>query len=464
MNSTTKLLLASVSPVALAAGTALFASPAQAQTTFLVTGYTYATENFISPSTATGVAIPSASVHAVQTVATSGLGGGTITLTLSSGAFLGVITPAATAGGANLNTSSFGTGSTSLTYVLTAQTTTAAAITFGAFNLGSVNSRLSTHASSITLTYGNSSNIMTPATTVRTLAVGGQVFTFNVNNTNNTIDLANGGSGLIFRATANTSNVSFATLGTLLSASTAANDITGTTAFTAGASDFVRATVSASGGLSAFSSLYLTTASCAASAPTGALTGSVASDSRSVSFSSIAPTVTYNFCGVATGTTIIPSQTMTASFAMTFASRTVNLVTYTPGSAGSNPTALASTTVGAESYNGGTGTAFYVVGTGSYTSAIRVTNTSGSSGAVFVQVTPDTTGTAVRALLDSTLAANQAKFYFATDIRNAVGTSVLINDSNRATVVFLATFGSLDVQNFILNPGGILSGGVRNSN
>ena len=129
--------------------------------------------------------------------------------------------------------------------------------------------------------------------------------------------------------------------------------------------------------------------------------------------------------------------------------------TYTPGAYSQS-----SSTLSTLSYNGSTATAFYVVGLGSYISAIRLSNTSTSSGSVFVQVTPDTTGTPVRALLDSTISAGQSKFYLASDIRTAVGTSVLADSNTRATVVFLTSFSGLQLQNFIVNPGGVLSGGT----
>lgn len=464
MKPSTRRLLASVSPLAIAAGTALLgSSEARAANTFNVTTITYAQENFISPSTASGVTVPTANMTLVTAVGnTSDLQTGTISLTLSTGNWTSVTANAAgTVGNTNLAGSSFSTGSTAVTYTVTASTTTGGAITFGAFNLAGVGTRLSSSTSTVLVTLATTGSVNTPVTVARTIAVGTQAFTFTVpaNNTS-TIDLANSGSGLVFRAASNLSNVSFASLGSIASALVSSSDISGATAFTNGSSDFVRAITTGTGGLSAFSSLYLTTASCAATAPTGALTGSVSSDSRSVTFSSMVPTLTYTICGVAGGSSILAAQQLATNFSMSFVSRTVGLVSYQPGSNGTST----ATNSGLLTYNGGTGTAFYVVGSGLYTSAIRVTNTSGTSGSVFVQVTPDTTGTPTRALLASTLAAGQAQFFFASDIRNAVGTSVLTDSATRATVVFLATFGSMNVNNFILNPGGVLSGGVTNSN
>jgi hypothetical protein len=233
----------------------------------------------------------------------------------------------------------------------------------------------------------------------------------------------------------------------------ASNDISAGAQFTVGSSDSLRAIVN--GNLTAFSSVYAASASCAATAPSGAITGTLASDLRSATISGLTITSLYNICAIANGTTIIPSGTITATASVSFASRTVSGATYTPGAYSQSASTVATLT-----YNGSTATAYYVVGIGSYISAMRLSNTSASAGSVFVQVTPDTTGTPTRALLDSTLAAGQSKFYLASDIRTAVGTSVLADSNTRATVVFLSSFTGLTLQNFMVNPGGVLSGGT----
>jgi len=199
--------------------------------------------------------------------------------------------------------------------------------------------------------------------------------------------------------------------------------------------------------------MYATTAACAATAPSGAVAATLTSTSATISPLLIGSV--YNICAIAGGSSIVPSGTITGQTSITFASRTVTGITYTPGAYPHSASTLATL-----SYNGSAVTAFYVVGLGSYISAIRVTNPSGTNGSVFVQVTPDTTGTPVRGLLDSTLAAGQSKFYLASDIRTAVGTSVLTDSNNRAQVVFLTSFSNAQVQNFIVNPGGVLSGGT----
>jgi len=210
------------------------------------------------------------------------------------------------------------------------------------------------------------------------------------------------------------------------------------------------------GNLTGFSSIYAATVACAATAPSGAIAGTIASDARSATLSALAMGSVYNLCGLASGTSIIPSGTITGVSSITYAARSASSITYTPGAY-----PQAASTIANVSYNGSATTAFYVVGVGTYISAIRLSNPTISAGSVFVSVTPDTTGTPVRALLDSTLAAGQSKFYTANDIRAAVGTSVLTDSNSRATVVFLSSITGLQVQNFMVNPGGSISLGTN---
>jgi hypothetical protein len=453
MNKSTKLLLASVSPVALAAGWMMLDSaPAHATLSVIGQNVTYATENFVGASASSTIIIGTAGVTLTSGATTTDFGAGFATFTLSNGATFS----AAPAIIANVNVSFTGgslvSGSTAVTYAVTTATTTATSITLGNFSITNVGTRLASSANTITATF-SSIGSATPGTAAATLATSAPAYTFTGTSNAVGIDLANGGSGLSFRATGG-SNVAFTALGTLvLNAAAGGNDIGGTTAFVTTSSDTVRATIA--GNLAAFSSVYAATAACAATAPTGAITGTIATDTRSATISPLAGATTYNICAIANGTTIIPAGTITGSASIAFGARTVSGATYTPGTL-----AQTASTISTLSYNGSTATAFYVVGAGSYTSAIRLSNTSTSAGSVFVQVTPDTTGTPVRALLDSTLAAGQSKFYLASDIRSAVGTSVLTDSSNRASVVFLTSFTGLQLQNFIVNPGGVLSGGT----
>jgi len=454
MNKSTKFLLASVSPVALAAGWAVLDSaPAHATTTIAATAVTYASENFIGASAASTIIVGSTGIRVTQSGTTTDFATGFITFTLSNGATFAAA-PGATTTNITLSAGSLVSGSTAVTYqVSTAQSTTSASITLGNFSISNVGTRLATSNQNILVTY-SALGPNVPSAPSATLAVGAQAYIFTAGSSSVSIDLANAGAGLVFRSGSPASNVTFASLGQLSQAAAAAsNDISGTAQFTVGSSDTLRAVVS--GNLTAFSSVYAATASCAATAPSGALTGSIASDSRSATISTLGIASLYNICAIANGTTIIPSGTITGSASISFTSRTVSGATYTPG-AYSQP----ASTIASLSYNGTTSTAFYVVGLGTYTSAIRLTNTSTSSGNVFVQVTPDTTGTPVRALLDSTLAAGQSKFYTANDIRTAVGTSVLTDSNDRATVVFLTSFTGLQLQNFMVNPGGAISLGT----
>lgn len=454
MNKSTKFLLASVSPVALAAGWAVLDSaPAHATTTIAATAVTYASENFIGASAASTIIVGSTGIRVSSGSTSSDFATGFITFTLSNGATFAAA-PGATTTNITLSAGSLVSGSTAVTYqVSTAQSTTSASITLGNFSISNVGTRLATSNQNILVTY-SALGPNVPSAPSATLAVGAQAYIFTAGSSSVSIDLANAGAGLVFRSGSPASNVTFASLGQLSQAAAAAsNDISGTAQFTVGSSDTLRAVVS--GNLTAFSSVYAATASCAATAPSGALTGSIASDSRSATISSLAIASLYNICAIANGTTIVPSGTITGSASISFASRTVSGATYTPG-AYSQP----ASTIATLSYNGTTSTAFYVVGLGTYTSAIRLTNTSTSSGSVFVQVTPDTTGTPVRALIDSTLAAGQSKFYTANDIRTAVGTSVLTDSNDRATVVFLTSFTGLQLQNFMVNPGGAISLGT----
>lgn len=454
MNKSTKLLLASVSPVALAAGwMVLDSAPAHATITVGAFNGSYASENFVGASAASIINVGTSGITLTTGTTSTDFATGFLTFTLSNSTTF-VAAPSTATTNISLGTGSLTTGSTAVVYqVTTAPTTTTPTITLGNFSIGGVGTRLATSNQTIKVTYAsNGSNV--PAAATATVAFSSQAYTFTAPSNGNTvsIDLANSGSGVVFRTAAPSSNVSFATLGSLLQAAAAAgNDIGGTTAFTATASDVLRATVN--GNLSAFSSVYASTAACAATAPSGAISGTISGNTATIS--PLIQATTYNICAIASGTAIIPSGTITASATYLFAARTVSGTTYTPSAYGQSSSTLATLT-----YNGSVNTAYYVVGAGSYASAIRLTNPSTSSGSVFVQVTPDTTGTPVRALLDSTLAAGQSKFYFASDIRTAVGTSVLADSNTRATVVFLNSFSNGQVQNFILNPGGVLSGGT----
>lgn len=454
MNKSTKFLLASVSPVALAAGWAVLDStPAHATTLMSVTSITYASENFIGASAANSIVLGATSIRVLNSNTSTDFATGFVTFTLSNSATFATI-PSPTTVNMTLGTGSLVSGSTAVTYQVTSVgSTTSSAITLGNFSVSSVGTRLATTGANITVAFASlGSNV--PATPSGTLAVGVQAYTFTSTSSLVSIDLANSGAGIVFRSSTGLSNVTFAALGSLSqAASTSSNDISSATRFSATSSDTLRAIVN--GNLSAFSSVYAASAACAATAPSGAVTGTIASGSQSATISSLALTTLYNICAIANGTTIIPSGTITGSSSYSFASRTTTGGTYTPGAFSQS-----AATVSTLTYNGSTATAYYVVGAGSYTSAIRLSNTSTSSGSVFVQVTPDTTGSPVRALLDSTLASGQSKFYFASDIRTAVGTSVLTDSSNRATVVFLSSFTGLQLQNFILNPGGVLSGGT----
>jgi hypothetical protein len=452
MNKSTKFLLASVSPVALAAGWAMLDSaPAHATVTVAGTSVTYASENFIGASAASVVTVSGGALRLTNGATTSDFVGGFMTFTLSNGATFAAVPPATTVN-VTLSGGTLLSGSTAVSYANTGQTATSASITLGNFTIGGVGTRLATSNQEIRITYTSAgSNVPATGASV-TIAVGAQAYSFvSAASTAVTVDLANSGAGLAFRS--GTSNVTFATLGTLsTNAAAASNDISGSVQFTAGASDILRGIVN--GNLSGFSSMYAATATtCAATAPSGAIAATLTS--TSATFSPLVLGSSYTICAIANGTSIIPTGVITGSTNYAFVARTVSSTTYTPGAYPASASTLSTL-----SYNGSTGTAFYVVGLGSYISAIRVTNTSATSGSVFVQVTPDTTATPVRGLLDSTLIAGQSKFYLASDIRTAVGTSVLADSNTRATVVFLTSFTGMKVQNFIINPGGVLSGGT----
>lgn len=456
MNKSTKFLLASVSPVALAAGWAVLDSaPSHATITVASTIHSYASENFIGASAATLAILGTSAFIVSNGTTTTDFGVGSITFTLSNGAtFASAPSPTRTTN-LTLGSGSLVSSSTAVTYAVTSVgSTTSSTITLGNFTIAGIGTRLATSNQNIVITYSSTIGSNTPNTPSATLAVGAQAYTFTApGSTAVSIDLANSGAGLAFRS--GSSNVTFATLGQLSQVTAVTgNDISGALGFTAGSSDSLRALVN--GNLSSFSSIYAATAACAATAPSGALTGTIATNQLSATISPLVIASLYNICAIANGTSIIPSGTITGTASFSFASRTVSGATYTPGAY-----AQTASTLSTLAYNGSTATAFYVVGLGSYISAIRVSNTSpSSSGSVFVQVTPDSTGSPVRALLDSTLASGQSKFYLASDIRTAVGTSVLTDSNNRATVVFLTSFTGLRVQNFIVNPGGVLSGGT----
>ena len=457
MNKSTKFLLASVSPVALAAGWAVLDSaPAHATITVAGAAISYASENFVGASASTLVIVSSTAFSVASGATTTDFGVGSITSTLSNGAtFAAAPSPTRTTN-LTLGAGTLSSTSTAVTYAVTSiGSTTSSSITLGNFTVSGIGTRLATSGQGITITYSSTVGSNNPTAPSATLAVGAQAYIFTGTSTAVSIDLANSGAGLAFRS--GTSNVTFATLGSLCqAAAAAANDVSGAAIFTATASDSLRAIIN--GNLSTFSSVYAASAACAATAPSGALTGTIATDQLSATISPLVQASIYNICAVTNGTSIIPSGTITGVAQITFASRTVSGATYTPGAYSQT-----ATTLSVLAYNGSTATAFYVVGLGSYISAIRVSNTNPtSSGSVFVQVTPDSTGTPVRALLDSTLASGQSKFYLASDIRTAVGTTVLTDSNNRATVVFLTSFTGLRLQNFIVNPGGVLSGGTSN--
>ena len=455
MNKSTKFLLASVSPVALAAGWAVLDSaPAHATITVAGAATSYASENFVGASASTLVIVSSTAFSVASGNTTTDFGVGSITFTLSNGATFATAPSPTRTMNLTVGSGTLSSTSTAVTYAVTSiGSTTSSNITLGNFTVSGIGTRLATSGQGIAITYSSTVGSNNPTAPSATLAVGTQAYIFTGTSTAVSIDLANSGAGLAFRS--GTSNVTFATLGTLCqAAAAAANDVSGAAIFTATGSDSLRAIIN--GNLSTFSSVYAASAACAATAPSGALTGTIATDQLSATISPLVQASIYNICAVTNGTSIIPSGTITGSAQITFASRTVSGATYTPGAYSQT-----STTLSTLSYNGSTATAFYVVGLGSYISAIRVSNTNPtSSGSVFVQVTPDSTGTPVRALLDSTLASGQSKFYLASDIRTAVGTTVLTDSNNRATVVFLTSFTGLRLQNFIVNPGGVLSGGT----
>jgi hypothetical protein len=454
MNKSTKFLLASVSPVALAAGWAMLDStPANAVVTVNATAHTYASENFVGASAASTILVNSTAVRVVNTSTTTDFATGFMTFTLSNSATF-VAAPTATTVNMTVGAGTLITGSTAVVYQVTAvANTTAAAITLGNFSIAGVGTRLATSNQNITITYAASTG-NTPTTPSATLAVGSQAYSFLAGSSAVTVDLANSGAGLVFRSSTGASNVTFASLGTLSQAAalTGANDVSGSAQFTITGTDALRAIITGAS-LSGFSSIYATTAACAATAPTGSVAATITGSSATISPLVIGSL--YNICAIANGTSIVPAGTITGVSQVNFASRTVGATSYTPGAYAQSASTLATL-----SYNGTAATAFYVVGLGSYISAIRVTNSSATAGSIFVEVTPDTTGTAVRGLLDSTLAAGQSKFYLASDIRTAVGTTVLADSNTRATVVFLTSFTGARVQNFIVNPGGVLSGGV----
>jgi hypothetical protein len=458
MNKSVRVLLASVSPVALAAGFSMLSSPAEAINTITAQNVSYATENFGGASSASSIIVSSTGIVITTGASTSDIQAGSLTLTLSNGAVFAAVPPVTgTTNGAGATSGSLSTGtSTAVTYTTAAPTTTAASISFGNFTVTGVGTRLATSANAITVTMSGT-GINLPGTASGTIAISSQAYSFTAPSNGNTvtIDLANGGAGTVFRSGTPASNVTFATLGSLtLGDAAAANDIGGATRFTLGSSDILRAVVN--GNLSAFSSVYaIPSGSCAATAPATAISATINSTSTSATMSPVVQGSTYTICAVANGTTIVPAGSITGNVGISFSSRTVSGATYTP-----NQVSQSSSTLATSSYNGSTGTAFYVVGAGSYTSAIRLTNNSTSNATVFVQVTADTSATPVRALLDSSLVAGQSKFYFASDIRTAVGTSVLADSNTRATVVFLSSAGGLQTQNFIVNPGGVLSGGT----
>ena len=457
MNKSTKFLLASVSPVALAAGWAVLDSaPAHATLTVAGAAIFYASENFVGASASTLVIVSSTAFSVASGNTTTDFGVGSITFTLSNGATFAAAPSATRTTNLTIGAGTLSSTSTAVTYAVTSiGSTTSSSITLGNFTVSGIGTRLATSGQGITITYSSTVGSNNPTAPSATLAVGAQAYIFTGTSTAVSIDLANSGAGLAFRS--GTSNVTFATLGSLCqAAAAAANDVSGAAIFTATASDSLRAIIN--GNLSTFSSVYAASAACAATAPSGALTGTIATNQLSATISPLVQASIYNICAVTNGTSIIPSGTITGVAQYSFASRTVSGATYTPGAYSQTPPTLA-----VLAYNGSTATAFYVVGLGSYISAIRVSNTNPtSSGSVFVQVTPDSTGTPVRALLDSTLASGQSKFYLASDIRTAVGTTVLTDSNNRATVVFLTSFTGLRLQNFIVNPGGVLSGGTSN--
>ena len=455
MNKSTKFLLASVSPVALAAGWAVLDSaPAHATITVAGAAISYASENFVGASASTLVIVSSTAFSVASGNTTTDFGVGSITFTLSNGATFAAAPSATRTTNLTIGAGTLSSTSTAVTYAVTSiGSTSSSSITLGNFTVSGIGTRLATTGQGITITYSSTVGSNNPTVPSATLAVGAQAYIFTGTSTAVSIDLANSGAGLAFRS--GTSNVTFATLGSLCqAAAAAANDVSGSAIFTATASDSLRAIIN--GNLSTFSSVYAASAACAATAPSGALTGTIATNQLSATISPLVQASIYNICAVTNGTSIIPSGTITGVAQITFASRTVSGATYTPGAYSQTATTLSTL-----AYNGSTATAFYVVGLGSYISAIRVSNTNPtSSGSVFVQVTPDSTGTPVRALLDSTLASGQSKFYLASDIRTAVGTTVLTDSNNRATVVFLTSFTGLRLQNFIVNPGGVLSGGT----
>jgi len=245
MNKSTKFLLASVSPVALAAGWAMLdSSPAHATVSVTATTVTYASENFVGASAASTIVMGASALIVKNGATTTDFSAGFATFTLSNSAtFAAAPTPTVT--NTTLGTGSLVSGSTAVTYSVTAQTTTSASITLGNFSITNVGTRLATSNQAITITYASlGSNV--PATASATVAIGAQAYSFVAASSSVSIDLANSGAGLVFRS--GSSNVTFASLGSLSQgAALASNDIGGSVQFTASSSDSLRAIVKKTG-------------------------------------------------------------------------------------------------------------------------------------------------------------------------------------------------------------------------
>lgn len=432
---------------AVAAALGFVAAPSFAALTNTIANTTYAVESFPQQDS---IAVPASSCAVTSGAANDLVAGDTVVFTLSAGKF--ATAPGVTVSGAgatlafvsNIATlSADGRSATFTVSTASAGATDKAAL--NALSLTNVGGQLSTAANTITCqpykgatAVGAAAAITTSAASY-TITQGAAVAT--------TVDVANGGQGMLFRPGSTNVNVTGLASVTTAAAITGNKLIDGTTAMAGALGDTMTATMT--GDFGAMSSMYLTTGTCAATAPSGSLTGTISGGT--VSFTGLQLGSTYTLCAVANGTSVITAGGSGAAAALPFrvaynyVARTAGATTYTP-----NPT-VSSTTANTIAYNGAAVNVNYVVGNGAgYAMYMNVVNPSSSAVPVYITVR-QADGVTKSGTLTSSLAANSSTLFTMAQIATATGAN-LTNETNRAAVTVFSP-ASIRVTNFMLNPG-----------
>jgi len=213
----------------------------------------------------------------------------------------------------------------------------------------------------------------------------------------------------------------------------------GLTLFTFGSG----ATITVSGNFTNILSAYLApdkTTSCATTAPSGAVNGTVTA--TSITFSGVTmpaggATANQEVCVTANGTGIIGSNPQTAPPTVSIANGTASV--------------LSATNLGAYAYNGGVTPILYSGNFAAFPMFVRIVNNTGASVTVAAVVQPDT-GTAGTAKLAAVPANNNVLVALPTIVTSS---GVTLDATGRASITLLS-IPAVPVEQLLVNAGGVL--------